>query len=125
MNEGRKPIAEKGTINPFLNASTLGSLVDVDPAFKAAAKKKGFDLRWANSKEMALNQGFNKNFWVPIKRDEFGVVEGSTLTNTAFGESPDKTIRRGDLILCKRSTVLGDQHREALRQRQAAYNNVV
>jgi hypothetical protein len=117
----KKPLSEKGKGNPFRSTGKLGSLTDIDPAFKAAATARNLELRWIGYKELTENQGFHKRFWEPIKRQEFSDVKGSSIMDLNFGSSADGFIRRGSMILAKRSKELSEQHREVLREKVEAY----
>jgi len=126
MKDGRKPIAEKGKANPFRKAGGgAGSLTDIDPAFKEAAKKAGYELRWLNQKTLIENQGFHRRMWEPVKRNRFGEIPGSSTANLSYGESPDGFIRRGTMILGYRSKELSDQHREMLKEDRDAYARIL
>lgn len=126
MKDGRKPIAEKGKANPFRKAGGGGgSLTDIDPAFKEAAKKAGYELRWLNQKALIENQGYHQKLWEPVKRDAFGPIVNSSVANLKYGDSADGYIRRGTMILGKRSKELSDQHREVLQEAREAYASVL
>lgn len=112
--------------NPFRKGGGgFGSLTDIDPAFAEAAKKAGYELRWLNQKQLIENQGFHKKMWEPVKRDAFGDVKGSSVANLKFGESADGFIRRGTMILGKRSIELSEQHREMLKEAREDYASIL
>lgn len=119
----KKPLSEKGKGNPFRKQAVFGTMTDIDPAFKSAALEKGYELRWLNYKELIESQGQHKRMWEAAKRTDFGEVKGSPIYNLNFGSSPDGFIRRGTMILGKRSKELCEQHREALAESLEAYKS--
>lgn len=113
----RKPISEKKKRQALNHDDVFGSRLNIPPAIKEEADKKGWTLRWVNSQEVYKNMGHHSKGWIVYK-------PSSDTMKSGLGESvsPAKEIRRGDLILAYKGAEQAEIHKEFLRQRAERYS---
>lgn len=103
MKNGKKPISQKTSFQSF--QETFGNRLTIPEDVMKDIESTGKVARWVDAKQLAADQGYHKNGWVPYKRsDKIG-------TSVLFGNDPDGVVRRGSLILAVRGKDLDDAHK--------------
>lgn len=109
---GQRPVVEKNQ-EKLIELFRKRNLLDIPPAIQKDLEKKSLEARWIDSQEFSKNGNMHMNSWeVYFKPDDIFNSESNFL-----GATPDKTVKRGTLVLAVRPKAHSEAHRKDLQER--------
>jgi len=122
MPFGKKKVqtAPEQKHEPEVVQDVFTDFLGVDKNIAEDIEERGLEKRWIDAKQLVENSGFHRRGW-----EIYRIPESVDMSNTTLlGNSPDRCIRRGTLVLGVRATNIGDAHRRELAIRRGQYNKV-
>jgi hypothetical protein len=122
MPFGKKkvPAAPEQPHEPEVVQDVFTDFLGVDKNVQADIEDRGLEKRWIDAKQLVENSGFHRRGW-----EIYRIPESVDMSNTTLlGNSPDRCIRRGTLVLGVRLITIGDAHRREIAILRGRYNKV-